>query len=105
MFLFTLDDSFINFFKEIHDDYKKVKICKYCEIVYPVELLDHKMTLKMIMEVDLHLLVNKKQNQITKLMYSIEGKLLSGYKDQIVNSLTLFYCINNIKSVEIGTLD
>lgn len=58
-FVLIFHNHFIKFLKEIHDDYKKVKICKYCEIAYPVELLDHKMTLKMIMEVDLHLLVDR----------------------------------------------
>lgn len=44
-------------FKVKQDEYKKVKSCKYCEVNYPVEELDHKMTLKMIIETDKHLLV------------------------------------------------
>lgn len=39
------------------DEYKKVKLCKYCETNFPVEELEHKMTLKMIIETDKHLLV------------------------------------------------
>jgi hypothetical protein len=39
------------------EKYRKVKICRYCEILYPAELLSHKMTLKMIVDVDKHLLV------------------------------------------------
>lgn len=39
------------------EEYKKVKICRYCEATYPVSEMTHKMTLKMIIELDQHLIV------------------------------------------------
>ncbi|EAS01971.2 Lmbr1-like motif protein (macronuclear) [Tetrahymena thermophila SB210] len=40
--------------------YQKVKICKYCETVFPENELCHKMTLKMIIQTDKHLLHRSK---------------------------------------------
>lgn len=35
----------------------KVKMCKYCEQLYPEQELQHKMTLKMVIQTDKHLYV------------------------------------------------
>ncbi|KAL4442889.1 hypothetical protein ABPG74_010778 [Tetrahymena malaccensis] len=40
--------------------YQKVKICKYCETIFPENELCHKMTLKMIIQTDKHLLHRSK---------------------------------------------
>jgi len=42
--------------KKKPEDYQKVALCKYCEIMYPVEELLHKMTLKSIIQADKHLM-------------------------------------------------
>lgn len=35
--------------------YQRLKTCKYCELLFPEDELTHKMTLKMIMQTDMHL--------------------------------------------------
>ena len=42
------------------EDYMNVKVCKYCECYCPRKELSHKMTLKMIMLLDRHLMLRGK---------------------------------------------
>ena len=44
------------------DEYKKMKMCKYCENIYLDLEVSHKMTLKMIIQTDLHLIVDSLLN-------------------------------------------
>jgi LMBR1 domain-containing protein 1 len=37
------------------EGYQRLKLCKYCELLFPEDELNHKMTLKMIMQTDKHL--------------------------------------------------
>ena len=77
-------------------------LCKYCEQLYPVEELLHKMTLKSIIQTDRHLMVFRSLFLKILSIFSIEEKPLNGWRDQKSCKWILLLFYKNIKFVKAG---